>query len=548
MSLRGRADRLSRRPPPDLRRRWPSTCSSTIRFWLIAIEVVFVVVAGRRAAAVARDVPASRPRRGGPAADPRRGVHVALPAGRPAGDRRADRRLQPDGRSPARRAGAARRAAPVPQPGARRSRPRASSSSTSTARSAASTRRPSACSTATAAAAVGRRLEALGLAARRRARGARVPAMPRLVGMLGARRVKCHHGTFLDRGFPRSFLLVEELTEELRQFERAAYEKLIRVMSHEVNNTVAASNSLLHSSLDLRRRARRRATGVDFEQAIGIVIERTEQLNSFMRRFADVFRLPPPLTQPCDLVADPRGHRRGCSRADADAARRRAGAGSSTQPAIVRSTIDRGQIEQALLNILKNAVEAIDGDGTVTIRRDGGGRTHDADHRRHRAGHQRRSAGQPVHAVLQHQAARPGHRPDAGPGDSQRARLRLRLERTPQGTTRFTVVRWQTNPRASKLQAPTTPNSRHPKANSSTPKSQRRPSFDAHSENRKLAVGLQGFGRFGIWDLAVPFWDLGSWEWLGFGAWSLGFVIALARGAPAAGPGTAVPRESRSDL
>ena len=75
-------------------------------------------VAGRRAAAVARDVPPARPGRRGSAADPRRGVHVAIPAGRPAGDRRADRRLQPDGRSPARRAGAARRAAPVPQPGA----------------------------------------------------------------------------------------------------------------------------------------------------------------------------------------------------------------------------------------------------------------------------------------------------------------------------------------------------------------------------------------------------------------------------------------------
>ena len=61
--------------------------------------------------------------------------------------------------------------------------------------------------------------------------------------------MQVHHGTFVDRGFPRSFFLLEELTEELRQSERAAYEKLIRVMSHEVNNTVGASNSLLHSCL-----------------------------------------------------------------------------------------------------------------------------------------------------------------------------------------------------------------------------------------------------------------------------------------------------------
>ena len=93
-----------------------------------------------------------------------------------------------------------------------------------------------------------------------------------MVGLLGARRVKCHHGTFVDRGFPRSFLLIEELTEELRQFERAAYEKLIRVMSHEVNNTVTASNSLLHSSLTYAGELEA-ANRHDFEQAIGVVIE-----------------------------------------------------------------------------------------------------------------------------------------------------------------------------------------------------------------------------------------------------------------------------------
>jgi len=190
------------------------------------------------------------------------------------------------------------------------------------------------------------------------------PGDARLVGLLGARRVKCHHGTFVDRGFTRSFLLIEELTEELRQFERAAYEKLIRVMSHEVNNTVTASNSLLHSSLtyagDLHEANRH-----DFEQAIGIVIERTEQLASFMRRFADVFRLPPPLTRPTDLVAileriarllGAQPNASGVTwRWDLDA------------PSVAVE-IDRGQMEQALLNILKNAIEAIDGEGTIAVR------------------------------------------------------------------------------------------------------------------------------------------------------------------------------------
>jgi two-component system, NtrC family, nitrogen regulation sensor histidine kinase NtrY len=214
----------------------------------------------------------------------------------------------------------------------------------------------------TAAAAVGRRLEALG-SPLAEALAVLHPGDGRLVGMLGARRVKCHHGTFIDRGFPRSFLLIEELTEELRQFERAAYEKLIRVMSHEVNNSVAASNSLLHSSLayagDLQA-----ANRLDFEQAIGIVIERTEQLGSFMRRFADVFRLPPPLTRSTDLLPILQGIVRLLS-SNPNARSVRWVWAVDQRPFVVE--IDRGQMEQALLNILKNAVEAIDGEGTVTI-------------------------------------------------------------------------------------------------------------------------------------------------------------------------------------
>jgi two-component system, NtrC family, nitrogen regulation sensor histidine kinase NtrY len=190
------------------------------------------------------------------------------------------------------------------------------------------------------------------------------PGEARVVGLRGARRVKCQHGTFIDRGFVRSFLLVEELTEELRQFERAAYEKLIRVMSHEVNNTVAASHSLLHSSLNYAGQLDA-ASRQDFTEAIGIVIERTGQLNAFMRGFADVFRLPPPLLQPRDLVAVLEGIVRLLS-AKPDAA------GIvwrwDLDDSAVWVPMDRGQLEHALLNVLKNAVEAIDGEGTITLK------------------------------------------------------------------------------------------------------------------------------------------------------------------------------------
>jgi nitrogen fixation/metabolism regulation signal transduction histidine kinase len=178
----------------------------------------------------------------------------------------------------------------------------------------------------------------------------------RVTATQGGRRVRAQRGTFLDRGFPRSFFLLEELTEELRQSERAAYEKLIRMMSHEVNNSVGASSSLLHSSLAYGSQLSA-ADRADFERALQIAIDRMGQLNLFMRSFADVVRLPQPARQAVNVVDVLRRieglvhtvrEKRGIAWAwdieedDAVAA------------------MDAVQMEQALLNIVKNAMEAID--------------------------------------------------------------------------------------------------------------------------------------------------------------------------------------------
>ena len=101
----------------------------------------------------------------------------------------------------------------------------------------------------------------------------------------------------MDRGFSRTFLLIEELTEELRQAEKAAYEKLIRMLSHEVNNSVAASNSLLTSCLVFAEQLPGESRA-DLEGALHVVMNRTAQLGAFMKAFADVVRLPEPRPRP----------------------------------------------------------------------------------------------------------------------------------------------------------------------------------------------------------------------------------------------------------
>lgn len=180
----------------------------------------------------------------------------------------------------------------------------------------------------------------------------------------GSRRVRCRRLQFLDRGFPRSFFIVDELTEELRRSERAAYEKLIRVMSHEVNNTVAATSSLLHSCLTYAAQLEGEDRE-DFEGALEVVISRTEQLNAFMRGFADVVRLPAPERQ----LTDARGLLEGIARLmRAECERRRIRWVWACEEPPGRVSMDAAQIEQVFLNVVKNAVEAIGEEGTITVR------------------------------------------------------------------------------------------------------------------------------------------------------------------------------------
>lgn len=189
------------------------------------------------------------------------------------------------------------------------------------------------------------------------------PGGAAIVSLSGPRRIKLQHGTFVDRGFPRRFFVLTELTEELRQFERTAYEKLIRVMSHEVNNTVTATNSLLESSLTYTRDLPA-ATRPDVDHALRVVIDRAEQLRQFLRRFADVFRLPPPLREPWPLtrLVEPVVQ---LVAARPDAAGIHWTWAVDAEPIV---SVDRGQFEQACLNIITNAVEAAGPDGHIHLR------------------------------------------------------------------------------------------------------------------------------------------------------------------------------------
>ncbi|MEZ4900687.1 MAG: HAMP domain-containing protein [Spirosomataceae bacterium] len=75
----------------------------------------------------------------------------------------------------------------------------------------------------------------------------------KVISTQGVETYKCQKAHFIDRGFPRYFVMVEELTIEILAAQKNAYGKVIRMMAHEVNNSVGAVNSILDTTISLEQ-------------------------------------------------------------------------------------------------------------------------------------------------------------------------------------------------------------------------------------------------------------------------------------------------------
>ena len=209
-------------------------------------------------------------------------------------------------------------------------------------------------------------VQSMNPAAKRILGGAELPELAvgesRMLPHLGMRRIRVSRAEFRDRGFAKSFYVVEELTEELRLSEKGAYEKLIRMMSHEVNNSVGAVRSLLESTLSYAPQISD-ADRDDFRNAMTIASARIDALNRFMAAFADVVRIPPPARSPSSVAA----------LVERVAALLRPEL-TDRNITLEMSLEDRGsydvdayQIEQVVLNIFRNAIDAIHRDGVLRV-------------------------------------------------------------------------------------------------------------------------------------------------------------------------------------
>lgn len=183
---------------------------------------------------------------------------------------------------------------------------------------------------------------------------------PQTLKISGIETYRVFKSHFIDRGFRRSFLMLEELTSEILETEKKAYSKVIRMMAHEVNNSIGAINSIL----DVTQTYLQDTDYPELKEALHIAIERNDRLNHFMRRFADVVRLPLPQRKLTDLNELTRNVTR-LMQAQAEARGLNVQYSLAAHP--IEKAIDVEQMEQVLVNVLKNAIEACQPGNTVEV-------------------------------------------------------------------------------------------------------------------------------------------------------------------------------------
>ena len=157
--------------------------------------------------------------------------------------------------------------------------------------------------------------------------------------------------TFTLNGRDHELMLLRQLTAELRRQEVQTWKKVIRVISHELNNSLAPVGSLANSGSELLRRGQTER----LPQILATIGERTRHLQTFIDGYARFAKLPAPRMEPvawAQFVAGLHAH-----------ATFRLHGTLPEEPA----SLDVAQIEQAVLNLIKNAHESGSAAGDVTL-------------------------------------------------------------------------------------------------------------------------------------------------------------------------------------
>jgi len=175
----------------------------------------------------------------------------------------------------------------------------------------------------------------------------------------GSGRWEVRHRSFREGGLPHELLVISDLSRALREEERQAWQRLVRVIGHELNNSLAPIQSVAGTLRDLLDREPLPADWRDDATAgFNVIRDRAESLGRFMGTYARLARLPAPQR---GRVAFAELVTRAVS---LDASKRiQVEEGPATE-----IYADPDQIEQVLINLLKNALEAAGEAGGVRVR------------------------------------------------------------------------------------------------------------------------------------------------------------------------------------
>lgn len=155
--------------------------------------------------------------------------------------------------------------------------------------------------------------------------------------------------SFRLHGIPHTLLVLSDVSAALREEERLAWERLIRVLGHEINNSLTPIKSIA-GSLRGRLSSLNDASGdkVDFERGLEVIENRSESLNRFLQAYRQLMGLPAPKLGAVSLAA--------LVERVAQLERRVAVTVTSTADLVLQ--VDRDHIEQALINLVRNAADA----------------------------------------------------------------------------------------------------------------------------------------------------------------------------------------------
>jgi len=164
----------------------------------------------------------------------------------------------------------------------------------------------------------------------------------------GSGRLELRRSTFYRDGKPHQLLVFADLSRALREEQQLAWQRIVRVLSHEINNSLTPIKSIAHSIKRMISRIPDVPRAAEIQDGLNLIETRSGALGRFLRQYAQLAKLPKPQERPIQIMP--------LARRIAELENRLAIEVRASQDVQVEA--DPDQLEQLLINIVRNAVDA----------------------------------------------------------------------------------------------------------------------------------------------------------------------------------------------